>query len=149
MLSQFIGMRSDKVMNPIERGAVKKFAEAIGDPHPLYFDEETGKNSIHQCNIAPPTFAITLDYGIIPNLQRIGAGLIHGEQQFHYQRPLHVGEKIQCYQQITDYYEKKGKLGEMGFLVAEKRGLNEDGHFIFAMKQVVILNETIRRGLKS
>ena len=42
MLKDTIGKRSEKVKNTIERGAVKKFAEAIGDFSPIYFDEEVG-----------------------------------------------------------------------------------------------------------
>ena len=32
MFEHLIGKRSNKVINIVERGAVKKFAEAIGDP---------------------------------------------------------------------------------------------------------------------
>ena len=35
-----IGKRSDYVKNVIERGAVKKFAEAIGNLHPIFIDED-------------------------------------------------------------------------------------------------------------
>ena len=56
MFKDQIGKQSNKVKNTVERGAVKKFAEAIGDLHPIYFDEETGRNSRYKDNIAPPTF---------------------------------------------------------------------------------------------
>lgn len=44
MFAEQIGKYSEKVKNKIERSVVKKFAEAIGDPNPIYWDEETGKN---------------------------------------------------------------------------------------------------------
>ena len=33
---QSVGHRSKAVANVVEKGAVRKFAEAIGDPNPLY-----------------------------------------------------------------------------------------------------------------
>ena len=117
-----IGKRSNKVKNVVERGAVKKFAEAIGDLHPIYFDEETGRHSRYQNNIAPPTFPRIFDYGMIEGLNLPNKGLIHGEQTFHYNRPLMVGEEIICYTEVKNYFEKKGNFGEMGFLVFESYG---------------------------
>jgi acyl dehydratase len=100
LFSDQVGRRSTKVKNVVERGAVKKFAEAIGDLHPIYFDEETGRNSRFQNNIAPPTFPRTFDYGAIEGLKLPEKGLIHGEQTFHYERPLLVGEEIVCYSEV-------------------------------------------------
>jgi hypothetical protein len=68
VFSDQVGKRSNKVKNLVERGAVKKFAEAIGDVHPIYIDVETGSNSRFQNNIAPPTFPRTFDYGVIEGL---------------------------------------------------------------------------------
>ncbi|MDQ3303821.1 MAG: MaoC family dehydratase N-terminal domain-containing protein, partial [Actinomycetota bacterium] len=42
---RFVGHRSEAVVNVVEKGAVRKFAEAIGDPNPLYVDEEAAKRS--------------------------------------------------------------------------------------------------------
>ncbi|MBA4116191.1 MAG: MaoC family dehydratase N-terminal domain-containing protein, partial [Rubrobacter sp.] len=64
-LEQFIGQRSEPVMNVVEKGAVRKFAEAIGDLNPLYMDEEVAKASRYGRLIAPPTFPRTFDYGEI------------------------------------------------------------------------------------
>ena len=56
---------------------------------------------------------------IIEGLNLPNKGLIHGEQTFHYERPLMVGEEIYCYTEVKNYFEKKGNFGEMGFLVIE------------------------------
>lgn len=61
MLKESIGKRSDKVKNTIERGAVRKFAEAIGDSAPIFIDEQTGAASRYKQNVAPPTFPVTFD----------------------------------------------------------------------------------------
>jgi len=131
----------------VERGAVKKFAEAIGDLHPIYFDEETGRNSRFQNNIAPPTFPRTFDYGAIEGLKLPEKGLIHGEQTFHYERPLLVGEEIVCYSEVKKYFEKKGNFGEMGFLVLESFGEDLAGNTIFSSTSTIVISEAVRKVL--
>jgi acyl dehydratase len=142
-----VGKRSTKVKNVVERGAVKKFAEAIGDLHPIYFDEETGRNSRYQNNIAPPTFPRTFDYGEIEELNLPNKGLIHGEQTFHYERPLVVGEEILCYSEVKKYFEKKGNFGEMGFLIVENVGEDLAGNTIFSSTSTVVISEAVRKVL--
>lgn len=148
MFSHLIGKRSNKVRNTVERGAVKKFAEAIGDLHPIYVDEEYGKNSRYKGNIAPPTFPRVFEYGTIDGLILPSAGLIHGEQTYSYARPLLVGEDVYCYSEITNYYGKEGSSGKMGFLVIKSFGEDEQGEVIFSSTQVIIITETVRKGMK-
>ncbi len=131
----------------MERGAVKKFAEAIGDFHPIYFDEETGKNSRYQNNIAPPTFPRTFDYGEIEGLNLPDKGLIHGEQTFHYKRPLVIGEELLCYFEVKKYFERKGNFGEMGFLVLESFGEDLTGQMIFSSTSTIVISEAVRKVL--
>ncbi|MFB7140828.1 MaoC family dehydratase N-terminal domain-containing protein [Gottfriedia sp. NPDC056225] len=147
MFQAFIGKRSKHVKNIVERGAVKKFAEAIGDLHPIYIDEDYGMKSRYGQNIAPPTFPRVFDYGKIENFNLPNVGLIHGEQTFEYKRPLLVGETINCYTEIKDYYEKRGGQGYMGFLVLSDHGEDQSGNSIFSAKSVVIITEEVRRVL--
>jgi acyl dehydratase len=147
MFEHAIGLQSEKVKNVVERGAVKKFAESIGDLHPIYVDEETGKKSRYKNNIAPPTFPRVLEYGKVEGLHLPNIGLIHGEQVFHYERPLLVGEEVLCYSKVKDYYEKTGTNGIMGFVVLTNNGEDLDGNPIFQSKSVVIITEAVRKAL--
>lgn len=145
MFEQLIGKRSKKVKNVIERGAVKKFAEAIGDPHPIYLDEAVGKQSRYQQNIAPPTFPRVFEYEQIEGLQLPSKGLIHGEQSFHYSRPILVGEEIYCSVEVKNYYERAGSTGKMGFLVLERYGEDQEGTIVFSSKEIIIISESVRK----
>ncbi|SFA54279.1 Acyl dehydratase [Parageobacillus thermantarcticus] len=147
MFSEYIGRCSNKVKNVVERGAVKKFAEAIGDSHPIYWDEETGKKSRYQRNIAPPTFPRVFDYGAIEGLKLPSKGLIHGEQRFHYERPLYVGEELYCYSKVEDYYEKQSSMGKLGFLVITNYGEDSSGNVIFTSTSTIIITETVRKAM--
>ncbi|MFJ7726500.1 MaoC family dehydratase N-terminal domain-containing protein [Neobacillus sp. NPDC097160] len=147
MFKDQIGKQSNKVKNVVERGAVKKFAEAIGDLHPIYFDEDTGKLSRYKNNIAPPTFPRVFDYGVIAGMNLPNKGLIHGEQTFHYERPLLVGEEIYCYSIVKKYFEKKGNFGEMGFLILESFGEDLTGTTIFSSSSTIVISEAVRKVL--
>jgi hypothetical protein len=74
-------------------------------------------------------------------------GLIHGEQTFHYERPLLVGEEIYCYTKVKNYFEKKGTFGEMGFLLIENYGEDMTGNIIFSSTSTVVISEAVRKVL--
>ena len=60
---------------PIEAGHVLMFARSIGDPNPVYADEEQAKESEVGGLVAPPTFVVAgaqfdPDYGLRPKIGR-------------------------------------------------------------------------------
>ena len=80
---------------PIEAGHIRRFAEAIGDPNPIYVDEAAARAAGHPRIPAPPTFATALR----PNDPREGLDidwkkLLHGEQELTYHRPLYAGDRV-------------------------------------------------------
>lgn len=141
---QYVGYRSEAVVNIVEKDAVKKFAEAIGDPNPLYVDEEAAKASRYGRLLAPPTFPRTFEYGEVEGIGPPGQGLIHGEHRIRYERPLFVGEEVRCHAEVTDYYEKEGRDGALGFLISERVGESPDGERIFVMTDNAVLTPAMR-----
>jgi acyl dehydratase len=148
MYRDLIGKKSKTVKNVVERELVRRFAESIGDFHPIYVDEETGKKSRYGKNIAPSTFPRVLRSGIVEGLKLPKKGLIHGEQSYHFERPLLVGEEVHSYSVIEDYYEKEGSTGKMGFLKTKRYGEDGNGNLIFTEESVTIITETVRRSLQ-
>ncbi len=58
---------------PIEMGHIMMFARSIGDPNPIYYDEEYAKGAEPGTIIAPPTFVqasaqFDPDYGLRPKI---------------------------------------------------------------------------------
>ncbi len=143
-----VGERSEPVWNVVERGAVKKFAEAIGDPNPLYVDEEAAKASRYGGLITPPTFPRTFEYGEVEGMGAPGQGFIHGEHRICYERPLFVGEEVSCYAKVTDYYEKEGREGTLGFLISERVGESPRGEHIFTMTDTAVVTPAMREDLE-
>lgn len=149
LYEQFVGRRSKPVKNLVERGAVRKFAEAIADPNPLYTDEDAAKASHYGRLLAPPTFPRTFDYGEIDGLALPTAGLIHGEFRLVYERPLFVGEEILCSMELKDSYDKESRRGLLGFLIFERAGESPEGDLAFTMDDVVVVTEIVRKGIEA
>ena len=143
-----IGECSEAVSNVVEKGAVRKFAEAIGDPNPLYVDEAAAEKSRYGGLIAPPTFPRTFEYGEIEGIGLPGQGLIHGEHWLRYERPLWVGEEVLCYTVFKDYYEKESRGGPLGFVISERVGESLSGERIFTMEDTAILTPALRKDLE-
>ena len=149
LYEKFVGQCSEPVKNLVERGAVKKFAEAIADPNPLYVDEASAKRSRHGRLLAPPTFPRTFDYGQIEGLELPAAGILHGEFHISYERQLFVGEEVLCRMQLEDSYDKQGRRGILGFLVFGRIGEGPGGERIFTMNDIVVVTEAVRRVIEA
>ena len=73
----------------VGREHIRAFADAIGDPNPVYLDPEAARAAGHPDVIAPPTFLTTLSFRfaaqgpiVDPELGLNYALVVHGEQQF-------------------------------------------------------------------
>ena len=105
----FIG-RTFPPSAPYELSRVKlaEFADAIGDPNPLYRDRAAAVEAGFPDVIAPPTFPIVISMASSgqaladPALNLNYAMVVHGEQRFEYQRPLHAGDVVTAEVTISD-----------------------------------------------
>ena len=147
LYEEFIGQRSEAVSNLVEKGAVRRFAEAIGDPNPLYVDESAAKSSRYGRLLAPPTFPRTFEYGMVEGLELPSQGLIHGEHRIYYERPLFVGDEVLCRVELQDSYDKESRRGTLGFLIFERTGDSPDGERIFTSHDTVVVTEVVREAI--
>jgi acyl dehydratase len=86
----------------VGREKIREFAEAIGDPNPVFRDAEAARGYGHADVIAPPTFPITLTWDTTeqvigdPELGLALHRILHGEQRFSYARPIVAGDELTC-----------------------------------------------------
>jgi acyl dehydratase len=116
MRQQAIGLEGDPVTVEVEKGAIIKFAQAIGDDNPLFNDEVEARRSRYGGLIAPPTFlrSITSGRPAFPfdlPLNRF----LDGGSDWEYFEPIRVGDRITSTSKITDLSERTGRLGVMVF----------------------------------
>jgi len=92
----------------VSRVKIAEFADAIGDPNPLYRDRAAAQAAGFADVIAPPTFAIVISMaGSASAVADPGLGLnyamvVHGEQRFEYARPLVAGDVVTAQATISD-----------------------------------------------
>jgi len=91
----------------VSRVKIAEFADAIGDPNPLFRDADAARAAGYPDVIAPPTFPIVVAIGASasaisdPGLGLNYAMVVHGEQKFAYSRPLHAGDVVTAQSTIT------------------------------------------------
>ena len=95
----------------VSRVKIAEFADAIGDPNPVYRDPGAARAAGYPDVIAPPTFpvvvAMTASGRAVadPGLGVNYAMVVHGEQRFTYSRPLHAGDVVTAQSTISDIRE--------------------------------------------
>ena len=126
--SDLIGRESETVLFEVERGAIRKFADAVQDQTPACV----------RGDLAPPTFPTTFRM-TIPGLTFDLARVLHGSQEYRYERPLRAGDRVHCRVRVADVYQRKGRLGEMTFLILVMDGSDDSGNRIFSGTTTAIL----------
>ena len=51
-----VGRTTPPTLNEVEKGAIRRFAEALGDYNPIYYDEDYARASGFASVVAPPSF---------------------------------------------------------------------------------------------
>jgi len=108
----FVG-RTFPATKPYEVSRVKiaEFADAIGDPSPVFRDRDAAVAAGYPDVIAPPTFPIVVTMASSgsavadPELGINYALVVHGEQRFEYTRPLHAGDVVTAQSTIESIRE--------------------------------------------
>ena len=108
----FVG-RTFPATKPYEVSRVKiaEFADAIGDPSPVFRDRDAAVAAGYPDVIAPPTFPIVVTMASSgsavadPELGINYALVVHGEQRFEYTRPLRAGDVVTAQSTIESIRE--------------------------------------------
>lgn len=141
-----IGMTGEMYTFEVEKRHVKQFAEAIGDPNPLYTDEAYAREHADGRLMAPPTFAMAIgsEGGGLP-VDLDTRRMLHGEQEFIYCRPIFVGDQLHCQMKVSDLYEKEGKSGMMQFLILDTEMEDDTGNLV-AISRTNIIYRPLKDG---
>ena len=118
---------------------IKRFAQAIGDPNPLYYDEEFAKTTRHRGIIAPPLFCQTFIFEDVPvnqlpddlspaetNIALTGLKTVGGSSEFELHHPVRVNDQIRVTTKVHDIFSKQGKSALLYFVQVETSFHNQD-----------------------
>ena len=116
----------------VSRIKVAEFADAIGDPNPVFRDRAAAQAAGYPDVIAPPTFAVVVAMASRrtavgdPGLGLNYAMVVHGEQRFDYSRPLHAGDVVTAQSTISAIRE----VGSITMLTTETQIRTVDGEHV-------------------
>ncbi len=140
-LRQRIGVESEPIVYEVEKGAIKKFAQAIDDPNPLWQDEEYAKKSVYGGIIAPPTFAISLRHDpFLDSVKQMAAfkRILNGGNDIEYFQPIRPGDVISVTGKVVDIRERAGKTGNMAFMTVELSYKKKNGELAAKIRNTII-----------
>jgi len=136
----------------IERGAIRRFAEAVDDPNPLYHDAEYARNSRYREMVAPVGFdgwpikgPVEMDvlYGVMGMLAKAGYPVIlDGGIEYSPFLRLRAGDILCGYTTIAGITEKSTTYGKkmlLTTLVTEYS--NQNGEKALGVRRTVVSRE--------
>jgi acyl dehydratase len=135
-----IGTSAPPFAVDVEKGAIRRFAEAIGETAEIYFDDMFAQSLGYPGIVAPPTFPTTFRPPEKPAWARgLDEGrVLAGEQGFRYWRPILAGERLHCELRFSDLQEKRGSNGTMELIIQDLRVTSPAGDMVCVNRRVVI-----------
>ena len=138
---QYIGKISAPRVFEVEKGAIRRYAEAVGDDNPLYRDEEYARKTRYGGIIASPGFfgwpVGTVSEGgadagsVVKAFSEAGfPRLLDAGMSYEFYQPVHTGDTLVASSMIKEITEKESKSGVMFIYVVETTYLNQNGELV-------------------
>ena len=125
-----VGAEGEPKTHPVEAGAIRKFADAIGDPSPAYRGDAP---------VAPPTFLRSLDAGPpTAAFESPYPDVLDGGSEWRYFRPVRAGDRIRVTEALVDIGEKSGRLGPMLLTTWETRYADDGGATVATQRNTLV-----------
>jgi len=149
---KLVGKTGDDIVMEVEKGAIKRYADAVGDYNPLYWDEEYARKSGFDAIVAPPGFfgwpvrwdgpmpiLVPLMAEMVDTIIKAGYGsLLDGGIDYEFLCPVRAGDVLTAIPRIASITEREGKSGKIVFSVIETTYTNQDDELVAKTRQTVI-----------
>ena len=127
----------------VERGKIKEFADAVGDPNPLYRDPVVAAQAGFANIPAPPTLLRTFLYETSDSRNALGVKdwsyIVHGEQEFEYLAPVIAGDVLSAQDRVVSIAEKESKrAGTLQIAVIETVFKNQRGETVQIARRTLV-----------
>lgn len=143
---------ADPVTVEIDRRESQRYAYAVGDVNPVYFDEAAARAAGHRTIIAPPTFVTHAVVPPRPNEELREDGLwrdvarvrldvermMFGGEEWDFLEPVCVGDSVTAETRLADVDQKDGSKGPFVRVVRETTFTNQDGTVVARSRQIGI-----------
>ena len=122
---------------------IRRFAQAIGETNPIYFDEDYAKSTKYGTIVAPPLFCQIFTFEDVhpDRLPKDGSPIeidvpipaqrtVGGASSYEIFQRVRVGDQITVKSTLKDIYTKQGKSGKLYFVVVETEFFNQENKLI-------------------
>ncbi|SVD68419.1 uncharacterized protein METZ01_LOCUS421273, partial [marine metagenome] len=93
-MKKFINLKTIPKIYNVERHSVERFAEAIGDDNPIYFNETYAKKTMGGL-VAPPTYVRLFKANKLDQeFPEPFSNLVDGGSSYNFYEHIYVGDKI-------------------------------------------------------
>jgi len=136
------GRESKPALNDVEKGSIRRFAEAIGETNPIYFEEAAARAAGYRSVVAPPTFPTTLRAGsdLREGLMLApGKHLLQAEQNFEYARPIVAGDRLTVRSKILGIENRQTPSGPTDVVIIEDEGRDDSGELVYRSRQLWVV----------
>lgn len=126
----------------VEKGAIARHAQAVGDPNPLWQDEQHAQRTRFGGIIAPLTFVASQHGDVL--LERIAAlnlpftRVLNGGNEVELFKPVRPGDMITARGKLTEAKLRQGSQGRLLFLVLEMTYTNQRGEMVVVCRNTLI-----------
>lgn len=132
------GHETQPETDTISAEAVRQFADAIGDDSPIYRDADAARAAGFAAIPAPPTFVTRYRVPFAEaGLDTERSQVLHGEQEYVYERPVGVGETLVTRHRIASIRQGRG----MALMTIEQLCDTPDGARAITGKALVIVRD--------
>jgi len=146
-LRRLIGVTLDTIVFNVEEGAIQRYAQAIGDPNPLYNAPDFARKTKYGRLLAPPGFtgwpvkSGRLSERLIGSLAKAGAPsrLLDGGIEFEFVEPIGAGDVLTATTKIADITERETRLGKTMFTTLETTFVNKKGDLTLRSRSTFIM----------
>ncbi len=132
-MKKAIGKPTGSATIEIEKGMIKKFAESLEDPNPLWQDEEYAKKARFGGIVAPPGLLMAAmmlgERAPLPFAMPM-ARILDGGGEWEYFKPMRPGDVLTVASKLHDIREREGKMGKMLFMVTETTWTNQNNELV-------------------
>jgi acyl dehydratase len=146
-LRKLIGVTLDTIVFKVEEGAIQRYAQAIGDPNPLFNDPDFASKTKYGRLLAPPGFTgwpvkAGLDmFKLVESLVKAGAPsrLLDGGVEFEFFEPVGAGDVLTATTKIANMTERETSLGKTMFTTLETTFVNQKGNMALKSWSTLIM----------
>lgn len=132
----------------------QRYAVAVGDLSPIYFDEGAARAAGYPGIVAPPNFLTSIlgwEAGpveaelavdgtearfLVPEIR--GLRLMGGGHELSFGQPVRPGDVVTARRKLVELYQREAKFGLLTFAVSEIVYTNQRGEHLVTCRETVI-----------